>query len=179
MYFPEEPLDLSPSEGGGYFSAKMGQKLNGGKFQVVRKLGYGSRSSTWLVRGKEKYFAIKIYTIAASEHAKTIEVPILKVVHGLARSGGLPMCHGDFWEETRAGSHLCLVLNPMSTTVQALMHEADHERLPVHAVQRIVLTVVDALSSLHKVGIMHGGTKSFLMYNDCQSLTTVISSRYS
>lgn len=73
--YPEEPLDLSPSEGGGYFSAKMGQKLNGGKFQIVRKLGYGSRSSTWLVRGKDNYFAIKIYTIAASEHAKTVEVP--------------------------------------------------------------------------------------------------------
>ena len=176
MYFPEEPFDLSPSQGGGYFSATMGQKLNGGKFQVVRKLGYGPRTSTWLVRAKESYSALKIYTIAASEHAKTVEVPILKVVHGLARSGGLPMCHGDFWEETRAGSHLCLVLDPMSTTVQALMHEADHERLPVHAVQRIVLTVANALSSLHNVGIMHGGTKFFPSTMINRVLTRITSS---
>ena len=40
---------------------------------------------------KKNYSAIKIYTIAASEHAKTVEVPILKVVHGLAQSGGLPV----------------------------------------------------------------------------------------
>ena len=69
----------------------MGQKLNGGKFQVVRKLGYGPQSSTWLVGDKKNYSAIKIYAIAASEHAKTVEVPILKVVHGLAQSGGLPV----------------------------------------------------------------------------------------
>lgn len=142
----------------------MGQKLNGGRFQIVRKLGYGPRSSTWLARGQENYFAIKIYTIAASEHARTVEVPILKVVHGLERNDGLPACRGDFWEQTRAGSHLCLVLDPMSTTVQAFMHEADHERLPIHAVQRIVLTVANALSSLHDVGIMHGAVSPENVY---------------
>lgn len=52
----------------------------------------------------------------------------------------------------------------MSTTVQALMHEADHERLPVHAIQRIVATVAEALDSLHKVGIMHGAVKPENVY---------------
>lgn len=85
-------------------------------------------------------------------------------------------CHDDFWEETRAGSHLCLVLDPMSTTGQALMHEADHERPPVHAVQHIILTVAGALSSLHNVGIMHGGTKFFSSTMIVRVLTAIISS---
>jgi serine/threonine-protein kinase SRPK3 len=160
MSFPEEPLDLPPSEGGGYYPATIHQKLNVGRLEVVRKLGYGPRSSVWLVWDGEDYFTVKIYTIAASEHAKTVELPILKVVHDLDASIRLPTYHDKFWEKTTAGSHLCLVLNPMSTTVRALQHDANHERLPVHAVQNIVLTVADALECLHSVGIMHGGTKS-------------------
>ena len=160
MSFPEEPLDLPPSEGGGYYPATIHQKLNDGRFEVVRKLGYGPRSSVWLVWDGEDYFAVKIYTIAASEHAKTVELPILKVVDDLDASLGLPAYHNKFREKSTAGSHLCLVLNPMSTTVRALQHAANHERLPVHVVQRIVRTVADALEGLHSVGIMHGGTKS-------------------
>ena len=72
------------------------------------------------------------------------ESPILKVVHGLARSSGLPACRDDSWEEARAGSHLCFVLDPMSIIVQAVqLRDADHERLLVHVVQRIVQTVTD------------------------------------
>lgn len=77
MSFPEEPLDLPPSEGEGH-PAGIHQKLNSGKFDIVRKLGYGPRSSTWLAytwdeeEEKERYFAIK-YTVAASEHAKTVK----------------------------------------------------------------------------------------------------------
>ena len=121
MSFPQEPLDLPASEGEGHYPAGIHQKLNSGKFEIVRKLGYGPRSSTWLAytwdeEEKERYFAIKIYTVAASEHAKTVKVPIFKGVHCfIPASRALPPPRGTFWENTGAGSHLCLVLNPLST----------------------------------------------------------------
>jgi len=34
--FPEEPLHLSPSEGGGYYPATIHQKLNNDKYEIVR-----------------------------------------------------------------------------------------------------------------------------------------------
>jgi len=43
--FPEEQLD-SPL---GYFSAQPGQTLKDGTWTIIHKLGWGPRSSTWLI----------------------------------------------------------------------------------------------------------------------------------
>lgn len=159
MSFPEEPLDLSPSEGGGYYPAAIHQTLNGDKYQIVRKLGYGPRSSTWLVfRTRDPaYYAVKIFTVAASERAKSVELPIVKAVDKLDASLDLPIFQGSFWQDSGAGAHLCFVLNPLSMSIEALQRNADGQRLPVHAVQRIVRTVAEGLRGLHAAQIMHGG----------------------
>ncbi|KAF8972224.1 kinase-like domain-containing protein [Flammula alnicola] len=163
MSFPEEPLDLSPAKGGGYYPAAIHQKLNGDKYEIVRKLGYGPRSSTWLVLlsyDPKYYVAVKIFTIAASEQAKDVELPILKSLRSIDRDRSLPVFHGSFWEESRDGSHLCVVMNPLSTSVQALQRDAENQRLPVHVVQQIVHTAADALEGLHGATIMHGAIKA-------------------
>jgi hypothetical protein len=159
-YFPEEPLNLSPSVGGGYYLAEVHQKLNDDKYKVIRKLGYGPRSSTWLVLRVHDptYFAVKIFTVTASDHAKTVEIPILKAVNYLSFSQTLPRFHGSFWEKGSAGSHLCFVLNPLSTSIQDLQQHADNQRFPVHVVQRIVWCVASTLKDLHNIKIMHGRT---------------------
>jgi serine/threonine-protein kinase SRPK3 len=46
----EEPLMLQPELGYGYCPLALGEKLNEGKLEVVRKLGWGSCSSVWLAR---------------------------------------------------------------------------------------------------------------------------------
>ena len=46
---PEEPLNLPASEGFGYYPTYPGLKLKEGRYEVIRKLGYGPRSSVWLV----------------------------------------------------------------------------------------------------------------------------------
>ncbi|KAF8972219.1 kinase-like domain-containing protein [Flammula alnicola] len=163
MSFPEEPLDLPPAEGGGYYPAAIHQKLNGDNYEVVRKLGYGPRSSTWLVlrsHGTKYYVAVKIFTIAASEQAKRVELPILKSLNSIDRDLPLPVFEGIFWEESRDGSHLCVVMSPLSTSVQALQRDAENERLPVHAVQQVVHTAAEALEGLHGATIMHGAIKA-------------------
>jgi hypothetical protein len=48
-FFPEEPLHLATHDGFGYFPSYPGHKLNNNRYQVIRKLGYGPRSSVWLV----------------------------------------------------------------------------------------------------------------------------------
>ena len=47
--FPEEPLDLSAQQGCGFFPARIGLLLNNGRYKILRKLGRGQYSSTWLV----------------------------------------------------------------------------------------------------------------------------------
>ena len=82
---------------------------------------------------------------------------MLKAAGNTDQSLALPFCHGSFWETGGQGDHLCIVLNPLSTSIQALAQESENQRLPIHVVQRIVRTVADALEGLHSANIMHGG----------------------
>ena len=165
--FLEEALNFSPRKGGGYYQAVIHQKLDGDKYEIIRKLGYGRRSSTWLVlRARDpEYFAVEIFTVAASERANTAELPIIKEVDKVSRSSSLelPTFHGSFWEESRVGSHLRFVVNPLSTSIKDLQLDAKNQRLPVHVVQRIIWSVSNSLNGLHDVKIMHGRT--FLIHD--------------
>jgi serine/threonine-protein kinase SRPK3 len=162
MSFPEEPLDLSPSEGGGYYSAAIHERIHNGEYEIIRKLGYGPRSSTWLVlhtsQDEPIYSALKIFTVAASEEAQGTELPILKAMSDLELFDlGLPIFRGSFLEQSSAGTHLCIVMSAMSTSARALQRGADRNRLPIHVVQGLVYTTANALVGLHKEKVMHGG----------------------
>ena len=167
--FPEEPLYLTPSKGGGFYPARIHQNLDDGKYKIVRKLGYGPRSSTWLVSHTQAHepghFAVKIFTVAASERAKDVELPIMEEVDKVSRLGSLelPTFYSSFFVETSMGRHLCFVMNPLSTSVWDLQQDANYQRLPVHVVQRIVWSVSNSLNGLHGVKIMHGRT--FLIHD--------------
>lgn len=159
MSFPEE---LSPTtDGPGYFTATIHQKLFKGKYEIIRKLGYGPRCSTWLVWDEfnNRYFAAQIFTIASSERALKVEIPILEVVRKIDSSTTLPWIQNHFWESGYHGSHLCVIHNPKSNSVEALHLGEKTQRLPVHVVQRVVYCTLEALCDFHSANIMHGGTQ--------------------
>jgi len=161
MQFPEEPLDLPVAEGGGFYPARIGQKIDRGKLEIIRKLGHGPRSSTWLVwdAAEHWYLAVKIYTVAGSAHAQSVELPILqKVFMRLVYDAHthLPILHRKFWEESAHGSHICFAMNALSRTVLDLQASSPANRLPVHAVQKVVHEVAAQLRALHAIGVMHG-----------------------
>ena len=66
--FPEELLDSLPL---GYFPAELNQTINNGRWTLIRKLEWGSRSSCWLAIDSEDPDNIKaminIYDISASK----------------------------------------------------------------------------------------------------------------
>jgi hypothetical protein len=62
--FPEEPLALSAQEGFGFFPAYPGLQLKDGRYQVLRKLGTGQFSSTWLVLDSQYVPAVSNVTSA-------------------------------------------------------------------------------------------------------------------
>ncbi|KAF9481506.1 kinase-like protein [Pholiota conissans] len=170
MSFPEEPLDLSPSEGGGYYPAAIHQRIHNGEYEIIRKLGYGPRSSTWLVLHNSQYHepiysALKIFTVAASSEAKDTVLPIPKAVSDWKRFDlRLPIFRGSFSEQSDSGTHLCVVMNAMATSARALQSGAEQNRVPVHVVQKLVYTAANALAGLHEEGIMHGGVDADSIY---------------
>ncbi|KAF6741232.1 CMGC/SRPK protein kinase [Ephemerocybe angulata] len=162
--FPEVPLNLSAADGFGYFSADINQTLQEGKYTIVRKLGWGPRSSTWLVEwegGERVYWAVQIFTVSASRSAGTSLLPILQgPVSGIATS--FPVIQDSFWEHSVHGEHLCLVMAYYGSPLSALLRDATSNGragLPIHTVQFTVLTILRALEYLHKVNVMHSGVK--------------------
>ncbi|KIM35625.1 hypothetical protein M413DRAFT_32379 [Hebeloma cylindrosporum] len=130
MSFPEE----ASREGYDYFPVKIHQKLSNNKYEIIRKLGCGPRSSTWLAwrASDDNYFSIKIYTIAASKRAEEVELPILQL--------------------------------PLSTTVEDLRLKEETHKLPVLVVQRAVHCACEALHVLHGANIMHGAVNAENVY---------------
>ncbi|KAF6749052.1 kinase-like domain-containing protein, partial [Ephemerocybe angulata] len=163
--FPEEPLNLSAADGFGYFPADINQTLHDGKYTIVRKLGWGPRSSTWLVKwdGDETvpYQAVQIFTVSASKAAGTSLLPILQNVVSYTHVWFLCI-HDSFWETSVHGEHMCFVLPEYGLPLSGVLSDAMSNReagLPVRAVQYTVLRVLEALEKLHKVKVMHSGVK--------------------
>ena len=52
LAFPEEDLRPDGKNNSGYFPARLGQPLEGGRFCIVRKLGWGMYANVWLAKDK-------------------------------------------------------------------------------------------------------------------------------
>ncbi|KAF6757909.1 kinase-like domain-containing protein [Ephemerocybe angulata] len=165
--FPEEPLNLSAADGFGYFPANINQTLSGGRYTIVRKLGWGSRSSTWLAWEKKGegdetlYWAIQVFTVAKSKEVEARLLPIFQ--NEIARATyDYPNLVTSFWERSVRGEHLCFVTSaygvPFSDVVQGAANSG-RAGLPVHVVQYTTSRILDILEALHRKKVMHSGVK--------------------
>ncbi|KDR77473.1 hypothetical protein GALMADRAFT_65701 [Galerina marginata CBS 339.88] len=165
--FPEEPLDRPSEQGCGFFPARHGLLLNDGRYKIMRKLGRGQYSSTWLVSDSQatetpQYYAAKILTAYATAlHRKglLLELEILKAIKELKGIHKLPRLLDDFEIDGPHGQHLCLVMPVLSTDVSSFRRSAPSKRLGLQAVKIIVVQVVESLVSLHAAQIIHTDVK--------------------
>jgi serine/threonine protein kinase len=194
--FPEEPLLKTLEQGAGFFPGQPGLVLGNGKYRILRKLGWGQHSSTWLVDGfqcvqnlgkspykcsflmsqlslrftPKRYFAVKILTAEAthSHHAGYMhELELLDSIKDI-RFRFLPCLRDDFELSGPHGQHLCLVMDLLGTSVQTLRMSTPTKTLPVHGVKMIVALLIESLIHLHKLGIVHTGeiTLFYLLWSE-------------
>ncbi|KAH9474487.1 Serine/threonine-protein kinase SRPK [Psilocybe cubensis] len=154
--FPEEPLSESAADGSGYFPAFPGLKLGENRYEVIRKLGYGPRSSVWLALDAQddRYIALKILTVHATNQAN-YELEVLKMIQ---RRGldDLPSLQCHFIQNSAHGEHLCIGLAVLGTSLEDLRLSSPTKTLPVHIVQKAVASIMVPLLELHKLSLIHG-----------------------
>ena len=162
--FPEEQLD-SPV---GYFPAQPGQSLKKGQYTIIRKLGWGPRSSTWLARDLNasilSYDAIKIFTITATEDPTGNNERYFLLLDSVKEiSMGIPKLTSYFYEhDTKGKRHLCLVFHVLGTSVEDLRLTNIYcgGNLPVHVVKRVAGRISGHLANIADLKIIHGGGRN-------------------
>ena len=161
--FPEEQLD-SPL---GYFPAQLGQTLKDGTWTISRKLGWGPRSSTWLVIDKnDQHRALKILTAAATAAANAQNERYF-LLEAMKNTRDVPQLLETFEEKDERGRrHLCLLFRLLGPSVEDLRQgNAYHgQKLPVHIVQKVISDITDRLDNLAADNIIHGGKSSHLFH---------------
>ena len=158
--FPEEQLDSAA----GYFPAKPGQSLDGSRWTIIQKLGWGPRSSTWLVVDNNNsdlvYEAIKIFTTTATEDSTANNERYFLLLDPMKEIDTIPKLREHFYEHDNKGKkHLCLVFDTLGTSIEdlRLTNIYDGENLPVHAVRKVAARISESLYKLAHLNIIHGG----------------------
>ncbi|KAI0720711.1 kinase-like domain-containing protein [Cerioporus squamosus] len=166
----EEPHMLDMQHGGpiGYIPLQLGQvfeDLEGGQYDIVRKLGWATNSSVWLAKHKrgldERYVAVKILTVNYTRGIESGEFFELEVwrrfreVHYKSKGEtpahpGFKHCvepQAVFTAESPHGTHLCFVEKLSGSTLDEL--------------QRVVKQTLLALDFVHtELKLVHADVKA-------------------
>ena len=102
------------------------------------------------------FLALKILTAHATLQ-KSKELKKLQAVKRFQNWSGLPNLIDHFSENSHHGRHLCFGLSVLGPSIEDLRLSLPTKTLPVHAVQKVVKSVLGAFGDLHSNWITHCG----------------------
>lgn len=153
---------------GGYHPVHVGEKFKDGRYEVVRKLGWGHFSTVWLAKdshNNNKHVAMKVvrsashYTEAALDEIKLLN----SVAEGNASHPGRAHVIGlldSFEQEGPNGLHVCMVFEVMGENLLGLIKRYDYKGIPSVLVKQISKQILLGLDYLHReCGVIHTDIK--------------------
>ena len=151
---------------GGYHPVHLEDSLDGGRYHIVHKLGWGGSSTVWLARDEQiqRLVSLKILTARASKEDK--ESTMLGY---LDRRPGQDPGRGNiisitdkFRVEGPNGTHTCHVSHlsgpSMGQLIQTAWQTAGSRQLRGSLARRLARQLAEAVQYLHSVGMVHGGS---------------------
>ncbi|KXN84886.1 Serine/threonine-protein kinase SRPK [Leucoagaricus sp. SymC.cos] len=166
LIFTEEPVGMPASEGYGWPQFEFGEVFGPDqRYVIVRKLGWGMFSSTWMARDQKrhKYVAVKALTGYATELVDgqyTWEPTILQRISRPSNPHCIKLISAPFIVPGKgsAGNHMCLVTPLLGGDVRSLRAQQD-KPFPLSLSKRILLHVLRGLDHLHRRGGVHTDLK--------------------
>nr|GAT46093.1 protein kinase [Mycena chlorophos] len=146
----------------GLHPVHIGDRFSGNRYEVVHKLGHGSRSTIWLVHDSQTntYVALKI--IAAWKTKKMTELAVLQHLQATYDPDDEGSKHvvrmlDHFVHDGPNGQHQCIVTEAMGPNLAEDIYWIwDSLRLPVQIAQRVTGQLALAVQYLHARGVAHG-----------------------
>ncbi|KAH6847670.1 kinase-like domain-containing protein [Chaetomium sp. MPI-CAGE-AT-0009] len=155
---------------GGYHPVILGDVLRD-RYRVVRKLGYGSFSTAWLVvdMSLNCFAALKVSVAGLGKKEAGAIDKSLAVYRTLPQTANRHVVglRDSFDVRGPNGRHACLVMDPMGPHISTLLKRPEFEdqtldpwdrqpRFPKALAHRILRDVLLGLRTLHQHGIVHG-----------------------
>ncbi|KAG0638802.1 kinase-like domain-containing protein [Tuber brumale] len=152
---------------GGYHPVTVGEKFKDGRYEVLRKLGWGHFSTVWLSRDDRtgQHVALKVvrsashYTETALDEIKLLQrIVAAKPTHpGKAHVVSLL---DSFEHKGPNGNHVCMVFEVLGENLLGLIKRYNHRGIPMGLVKQITKQVLLGLDYLHReCGIIHTDLK--------------------
>ncbi|PWW72971.1 kinase-like protein [Tuber magnatum] len=152
---------------GGYHPVTVGEKFKDGRYEVLRKLGWGHFSTVWLSRDNQtgQHVALKVvrsashYTETALDEIKLLQrIVAAKPTHpGKAHVVSLL---DSFEHKGPNGNHVCMVFEVLGENLLGLIKRYNHRGIPMGLVKQITKQVLLGLDYLHReCGIIHTDLK--------------------
>ncbi|KAG1652904.1 hypothetical protein FOA52_015926 [Chlamydomonas sp. UWO 241] len=147
---------------GGYHPVSVGQEYNGGRYTVLRKLGWGHFSTVWLVLDRDNpgtYGAMKVqksathYTEAARD-----EITLLRQIATGDPDDAMHCCRltDSFEHSGPHGRHVCMVFEVLGDNLLALIKRFDYKGIPLPIVRNLARQMLIGLDYIHsKLNIIH------------------------
>ena len=158
--------DVEKYRKGGFHPIHLGDALKGGRYCVLHKLGYGGFSTVWLARDKHQDRLVSLKVLAAEASQQHKELMLLrhldKHVQADPWRGGIIATLDDFTIDGPNGTHCCYVSQPRGPSLSAISDSpgeiAGTRRLRAPLARKLARQLAKAVSFMHDVGIIHGGT---------------------
>ena len=185
LTFASEALGMPAADGYGWAQFEFGEQIGkDNRYTIVRKLGWGMHSSTWLTRDSvsvycldgerrrsdttpinsdNKFVAVKALTGHYTSLYERVSLWEAEALRLASQPPPSPHCAQLLDEFTipgkgSAGSHMCFVMPVYGGDVKALVH-ARTTALPFPLAKRIVLHLLRGIVHAHERGIVHTDLK--------------------
>ncbi|KAJ3980475.1 kinase-like protein [Lentinula detonsa] len=187
LEFVEEALGMPAKDGYGWARFESGDKIGPGEcYTVLRKLGWGGYSSTWLARDNKttRYVAVKALTGHYSSLFRQMphwEPYSFHLLTGDTPTDCSPHCIKLLDEFVMsgigsAGQHYCLVTPLYGGDLLEMQskYKQDHGRFPPLLAKRALLHVLRGIAYAHSCGVIHTDIKLNNVFFDTPMTTSEI-----
>tara|TARA_B100000575_G_scaffold290546_1_gene294440 strand:+ start:1746 stop:2990 length:1245 start_codon:yes stop_codon:yes gene_type:complete len=145
---------------------------------TIKKIGYGSFSSVWLVYNynNNKYYAIKIQNDEDYDEG-IIESKYLTKIKKL-NSNYISNIIEYFIEKKNNETYVCMVFNIYSCNIYQLIRH-DRNKLNINIIKSIIKQTLQSIEAIHSLGYYHTDIKpENILFNGKRSLNNIIIEKY-
>ncbi|KAJ8058231.1 hypothetical protein OCU04_012427 [Sclerotinia nivalis] len=162
IYCPSNLLynqeNMSRYEPGGFHPICLGDTFKEGRYKIYHKLGWGGFSTVWLAWDGvlEMWVSIKVKSADNTENNR--ELGALRVLQEKGALYHIVRQLDDFVHHGPNGCHQCLVFELLGPSVDTIANDYSEsgDQLDPKIILKITTQMLEAISSIHKVGYTHG-----------------------